>query len=223
MTQPSWAAVDDYINGLFVPPDDVLEAALKSSAEAGLPNIQVTPYQGKLLSILARSIGARAILEIGTLGGYSTIWLARALPPDGRLITLEIDPNHAEIARANLARAGLSDQVEIRVGRAVDLLPQLAADVPGAFDLVFMDADRQSLKDYFEWALKLTHKGSLILTDNVVRSGAVVDASSADSGVQGVRRFNQRVASEKRVMTTEIQTVSGKGYDGMAIMLVIGE
>jgi predicted O-methyltransferase YrrM len=222
MTQETWTSVDNYINSLFVPSDDALDAALKASSEAGLPNIQVAPNQGKLISILAQTIGAKKILEVGTLGGYSTIWLARALPADGKLISLEIDPKHAEVARANVARAGLADKVEIRLGRAIDLLPTVAAE-GHVFDFVFIDADKPSNTEYFEWALKLTHIGSLIITDNVIRNGNVPDANSSDSSVQGVRRFNTRIAPEKRVTTTEIQTVGGKGYDGFAISLVIGD
>jgi len=220
MTQETWTAVDNYINGLFVPADDALDAALKASSEAGLPNIQVAPNQGKLISILAQSIGAKSILEIGTLGGYSTIWLARALPADGKLISLEIDPKHAEVARANVARAGLASKVDIRLGKGIDSLPKIAAE-GHVFDFVFIDADKPSNADYFEWALKLTHKGSLIITDNVVRGGGVADPNSSDDNVKGVHRFNKRIAPETRVITTEVQTVGGKGYDGFAISLVV--
>ncbi len=221
MTQETWTAVDRYISDLYIPPDAALEAALKDSAAAGLPNIQVAPNQGKLISILAQSIGAKKILEIGTLGGYSTIWLARALPTDGKLISLEIDPKHAEVARKNIARAGLADKAEVRLGRAIDSLPKIAAEGIAPFDFVFIDADKPSNADYFEWALKLTHVGSLIITDNVVRNGGVVDANSKDESVQGVRRFNTLVSAEGRVITTEIQTVGSKGYDGLAISLVV--
>lgn len=220
MTQKQWTEVDQYITDLFVQDDGALDAALQASIEAGLPQIQVAPNQGKLLQILARSIGARTILEIGTLGGHSTIWLARALPRDGSLITLEADPKHAEVARANIARAGLAEIVEVRLGPALDTLPQLAAEGRGPFDLVFIDADKVNTAAYFDWALKLTRRGSLIITDNVVRNGAIVDAASDDSGVQGVRRFNAALAAEARVTATEIQTVGSKGYDGLAIALV---
>lgn len=223
MTHEQWTAVDRYIADLFIPPDSALDAALQASANAGLPEIQVAPNQGKLLNILAQSIGARSILEIGTLGGYSTIWLARALPPDGKLITLEMDEKHAGIARANLARAGLANVAEVRVGRAIETLPKLAAEGHGPFDLVFIDADKPSNSDYFNWALKLTHKGSLIITDNVVRNGGVADPNSTDLNVQGVQRFNKLAAAEKRVTMTAIQTVGSKGYDGLAIALVVGE
>lgn len=217
--QSVWTAVDRYITKLLVPPDPSLDAALKASRAAGLPSIQVSPNQGKLLQLLAVAQGARAILEIGTLGGYSTIWLARALPADGGL-TLEADPRHAEVALANIARAGLDDVVEIRVGPALDTLPKLAAENRGPFDLIFIDADKPSYPDYLAWALKLSRRGSLIIADNVVRNGAVVDAASGDANVQGVRRFNEGLASEPRLSATAIQTVGSKGYDGFAIALV---
>lgn len=223
MSQTQWTAVDEYLDGLFHPPDPALDAALQASAEANLPSIQVAPNQGKLLSILARSINARSILEIGTLGGYSTIWLARALPPDGTLITLEVDPKHAEVASANLARAGLSGVVQVRVGPALESLAQIAAEKREPFDFVFIDADKVNTTAYFEWALKLTRRGSLIITDNVVRNGAVVDASSSDVNVQGVQRFNAALAAEPRVSATVIQTVGSKGYDGLAVALVVAD
>src|SRR4051794_22734157 len=178
MAEDQWSAVDRYITDLFVPADPALEAALQATAEAGMPLINVAPNQGQLLHILARAHGARTILEIGTLGGYSTIWLARALPPGGRLITLEADPKHAEVARANIARAGLADMVEVRLGKALDTLPTLTADGSGPFDLVFIDADKPNTAAYFEWAMKLTRRGSLIITDNVIRNGGVIDAAS---------------------------------------------
>ncbi|MDZ4765082.1 MAG: O-methyltransferase [Chloroflexota bacterium] len=220
MSQPSWTAVDQYLNDQLIPTDPVLDAALKASADAGLPTIQVAANQGKLLSILAQSIGARSILEIGTLGAYSTIWLGRALPPDGTLVTLEYEPKHADVARANLARAGLSAQVEVRVGAALDTLPLLERDARAPFDLVFIDADKVNTTPYFEWALKLTRRGGLIIVDNVVRDGKVIDAGGDDS-VQGIRRFFERVANEPRVTGTAIQTVGSKGYDGLAIVRVI--
>ncbi len=223
MTQEQWTAVDRYITDLLVPPDPALDGALQTSAAAGLPSHNVSPNQGKLLLLLARSALARTILEIGTLGGYSTIWLARALPTDGRLITLEADPKHAEVARANIARAGLADVVELRLGRALDTLPQIAAEGRGPFDLIFIDADKPSNPDYFAWALKLSRRGSLIIADNVVRNGAVVDAASADPNVQGVRRFNELLAAEPRVSATAIQTVESIGYDGFAIALVTAD
>jgi predicted O-methyltransferase YrrM len=218
-----WTAVDRYFNDLMVPSDPVLEAALKASAEAGLPPIQVSPSQGKMLWIMARAMRARRILEMGTLGGYSTIWLARALPPDGRLITLEADPNHAEVARVNIERAGLGDMVDVRLGPALDTLPRLAAEGRDPFDLVFIDADKENYPDYFKWALRLSRRGTLIIADNVARKGAVIDAESGDPNVQGMRRFLELVAGERRVSATAIQTVGSKGYDGFAIALVVAE
>jgi len=217
----TWTAVDRYLNDLFVPPDPALDAALEASAAAGLPSINVTPNQGKLLQLFARMNQARNILEIGTLGGYSTIWLARALPPGGRLITLESEPKHAEIARTNLARAGVAGMVELRLGRALDTLPRLTAEGCGPFDMIFIDADKQSYADYFTWALKLSRRGTLIIADNVVRKGAVTDADSGDPLVQGVRHFHELLAAEKRVSATVIQTVGSKGHDGFAIGLVM--
>ena len=223
MTEKLWNDVDRYINELFVPPDDALDAALRDSQAAGLPSINVAPNQGKFLHLLARAVGARTILEIGTLGGYSTIWLARALPAGGRLITLEAEPKHAEIARANIERAGLAGTVELRVGRAIDTLPQLVAERRGPFDFIFIDADKPGYPDYFAWALKLSRRGSLIIADNIIRKGAVADASTADARVQGVRRFNELLAAEPRVSATAIQTVGIKGYDGFAIALVTSD
>ena len=221
MNPETWSAVDRYLTDLLGPADSVLDAALAASAAAGLPAINVTPSQGKLLHLLARIQKAQNILEIGTLGGYSTIWLARALPTGGRLITLEYDPRHAEVARANIVRAGLADIVELRVGRALDTLPQLAAENRGPFDLIFIDADKPSTADYFGWALKLSHVGSLIIVDNVVRKGAVIDATSDDSNVRGMRRFFGALAAEKRVSATVLQTVGSKGYDGFAFAVVM--
>ncbi|WP_341529115.1 O-methyltransferase [Nostoc sp. UHCC 0302] len=206
-----------------MPPDPALDAALEASATEGLPPHNVSPNQGKLLLLLAQIHRANSILEIGTLGGYSTIWLARALPTDGRLITLEADPKHAEIARANIARAGLAKVVDLRLGRALDTLPQLAAEGCGPFDLIFIDADKPSNPDYFAWALKLSRRGTLIIADNVVRNGAVIDAASSDLSVQGVRRFNELLAIEPRVSATAIQTVGSKGYDGFAIAIVTAD
>lgn len=223
MSQDQWTAVDRYITDRLVPPDVALDEALRASAEAGLPSINVTPNQGKLLSMLARAQGARNILEVGTLGGYSTIWLARALPSDGRLITLESEPKHAEVALKNLARAGLERVVELRLGRAGDTLPQLAAEGRGPFDFTFIDADKPSTLEYFNWALQLSRCGSLIVVDNVVRRGAVADAQSPDLAVQGVRRFMDRLAGEPRVSATAIQTVGSKGYDGFAIAFVTSD
>jgi predicted O-methyltransferase YrrM len=220
MSQEQWTAVDRYLTGLLVPPDDALEAALQASAAAGLPSINVSPNQGKLLHLLARLQGARSILEIGTLGGYSTIWLARALPAGGRLVTLEADAKHAEVARGNLAGAGLADVVELRLGPALETLPQLAAEGRGPFDLIFIDADKESYSDYLAWSLRLSRRGSLIVADNVVRKGAVLDPANDDPRVQGARRFNEALAAEPRVNATAIQTVGSKGYDGFALALV---
>ncbi|HEX4586200.1 MAG TPA: O-methyltransferase [Burkholderiaceae bacterium] len=222
MTQETWTAVDRYLDEVLVGHDAALDGALRASVEAGLPAINVAPTQGKLLNLLARVLGARTILEIGTLGGYSTIWMARALPADGRLVTLEIDPKHADVARANIARAGLARQVELRQGRALDTLAQLGAEAAGPFDLTFIDADKPNIPAYFRWALQLSRPGSLIVVDNVVREGAVIEDGSADASVQGVRRLNELLASEPRVSATTIQTVGAKGYDGFALALVTG-
>ena len=220
MSQEQWTAVDRYLTDTLLSPDAVLEAALKTSAEAGLPSINVTPNQGKLLQLLAQAQGARNILEVGTLGGYSTIWLARVLPPGGRLITLELEPNYAEVARTNIARAGLADVVEWRVGAALETLPQLVAERYGPFDFIFIDADKANYPGYFMWALKLSRRGTVIVADNVVRKGAVIDAASTDPLVLGVRRFHELVAAEPRVSATAIQTVGSKGYDGFTLMIV---
>ena len=216
--QERWAAVDRYITDLFVRPDPALDAALAASDAAGLPAINVAPNHGKLLHLLARACGAARILEIGTLGAYSTIWLARALKPGGHLISLEIDLHHAEVARRNLARAGMSDRVEVRVGRALEALPGLVVDEP--FDLIFIDADKPSTADYFRWALKLSRPGTVIVVDNVVRDGRLVDANG-DGDVQGMRRFLEAAANEARVEGTVLQTVGVKGYDGFALLLVV--
>lgn len=220
--QKKWTAVDNYIESQLVPPEPVLEAARKASRTAGLPDIAVTPSQGKLLYLLARSQTARNILEIGTLAAYSTIWLGKALPSDGRLITLEFNPKHAEVARANIARAGLSDRVELREGPALKTLPKIAKEIHASFDFIFIDADKENNAAYFEWALKLGRLGSLIFVDNVIRDGEVANARSKDPMVEGVRRLNDRLAREKRVIVTTIQTVGTKGYDGFTLALVVG-
>lgn len=222
MNTQVWSKVDDFLTGPLGLDDPVLAAALADSEAAGLPPIQVSPPQGKLLHLLAAAGGARRILEIGTLGGYSTIWLARALPPDGRLVTLELRPRHAEVARANLARAGLADRVEIRVGPATDTLSALVAEAGDPFDLVFVDADKEGYPEYLEWALRLTHPGSLLVFDNVVRGGRVLDPAPDDSASQGVRRLFARLAEEPRVSATVVQTVGDKGYDGLAVAMVTG-
>ena len=223
MTLDVWTAVDKYITDLLVPSDSALEAALQASSAAGLPHIQVSPAQGKLLHLLARACGARQVLEIGTLGGYSTIWLARALPAGGRVITLEADPKHAEVSRANFVHAGLGGAIGLRLGPALETLPKLAAEGRGPFDLIFIDANKSQMPEYFDWALKLARAGSVIIADNVIRDGRVLDTASGDPDIQGVRRFNERLASEKRVSATEIQTVGSKGYDGFAFAMVIAD
>jgi predicted O-methyltransferase YrrM len=223
MSPEQWTEVDRYFGDLFVPTDPALEAALGASAAAGLPLIQVSPPQGKMLQLLARLQGARRILEIGTLGGYSTIWLARALPAGGRLITLEAESKHAEVARANIARAGLDAVVELRLGPAQETLPQLAAERQGPFDLIFIDADKEGYPEYLSWSLRLSRRGSLIIADNVVRKGRVLDPASSDPDIQGVRRFNTLLAADPRVSATAIQTVGSKGYDGFAIALVTSD
>jgi len=220
MSQDQWTAVDRYVTDLFVAPDPALENALATSAAADLPSINVSPAQGKLLHLLARAHGARNVLELGTLGGYSTIWLARALPAGGRLITLEANPKHAAVARANIAHAGLTRVVELRLGQAIETLPQLAAEKLGSFDLIFIDADKPGYPDYLFWALELSQPGSLIIADNVVRNGEVANAASTDPNVQGVRRYNALLAAEPRVTATVLQTVGSKGYDGLAVALV---
>jgi predicted O-methyltransferase YrrM len=222
MTNELRTAVDGYICDLLVHSDPALDKVLEVSTAAALPPIAVTPNLGKLLYLLARIQGAKNILEIGTLAGYSTIWLARALPPGGSLITLEADVRHAEISRANIARAGLANVVELRLGNALDTLPQLAAEGRGPFDLIFVDADKRSSAEYFAWSLKLSRRGSLLVFDNVVRDGAVIDPAKNNPSVQGIRRFNEVLAAEPRVSATAIQTVGSKGYDGFAIALVTG-
>ena len=217
-----WTAVDRYLTDKLVTPDAALEGALHASAAAGLPAISVAPNQGKMLELLARVQGARRILEIGTLGGYSTIWLARALPAEGRLITLEFEPTHAEVARANIARAGFDGPVDVRVGAAVETLAELAQEGGEPFDFVFIDADKESYAEYFAWSMRLARKGTLIVADNVVRKGAVTDPDAEDERVRGVRRFYDAVAAEERVSATAIQTVGSKGYDGFALLLVTG-
>jgi len=220
MTEDQWTEVDQYFSESLLPSDPILEAALEASVAAGLPAISVSPNQGKLLQMLAQILGARAILEIGTLGGYSTIWLARGLRAGGHLITLEVDPKHAEVAQLNVAGAGLQNVVDVRIGNAVEILPQLSAQRRGPFDLIFIDADKPNIPVYFEWALKLSRPGTLIIVDNVVRDGAVIDADSTDPSVQGVRRFIELLGAESRASGTAIQTVGTKGYDGFAIVLV---
>ena len=220
MEKETWTQVDRYMEGQLLGPDPVLEAALRDSDAAGLASIHVSPSQGKLLQLLAQSMNARRILEIGTLAGYSTICLARALPPEGRLISLEYEQRHAAVARANIARAGLAGIVEVRVGLALEQLPKLKAEKRDSFDLIFIDADKQGYPEYFAWALKLAHRVTLIVADNVVRNGEVINAKSSNAGVPGVRRFIELVASEPRVSATVVQTVGSKGYDGFLIARV---
>ena len=220
--QEQWTAVDDYLTDLLAPADPALTSALADGAAAGLPAFEVTPVQGKLLHLLARIQGARSILEIGALGGYSTIWLARALPKGGRLVTLEIDPRHAAVARVNLTRAGLSEIVEIRVGRALDSLAQLLTEGAGPFDFIFIDADKPSNTEYLAAALKLARPGAVIIVDNVVRDGQVVDADNQNPNVQGARRFLEALAVEPRLEATAVQTVGAKGYDGFVLARVTG-
>jgi predicted O-methyltransferase YrrM len=223
MNQEQWTRVDQYLTDLLVRPDPMLDAALEASDTAGLPQIQVAPNQGKLLTLLAQAQGARKILEIGTLGGYSTIWLAQALPSDGRLITLEAVPTHAKVARANIERAGYADRVQVRLGRALETLPQLAAEGLGPFDFIFLDADKQTYPEYLKWCIKLSRRGTMIVADNVVRRGAVVDIASLDADVQGVRRFLELLSSDPRISATAIQTVGSKGYDGLALAVMTSD
>ncbi|HEY2822585.1 MAG TPA: O-methyltransferase [Candidatus Acidoferrum sp.] len=220
MTNETWTAVDDYFGKLLLSPDKSLEQAQSDSAAAGLPAIAVSPLQGKQLLMLAQMQNPKKILEIGTLGGYSTIWLARALPDDGRLVTCEFSPKHADVARANIARAGLSHLVEVRVGPALDTLPLLAAEKRGPFDFIFVDADKRSNPGYFEWSVKLSRPGTVILVDNVVRDGAIADLKNADPDLVGTRRMHELIAAEPRVTATAIQTVGAKGYDGFTLIRV---
>jgi predicted O-methyltransferase YrrM len=216
-----WIAVDRYLTGALLPPDPALEEALRANAAAGLPAIDVAPNQGKLLQLIAQVQGARTILEVGTLGGYSTIWLARALPVGGRLVTLEVNAKHAEVARANVSRAGLASLVEVLVGRALDTLPKLAEERRGPFDLVFIDADKPSNSEYLNWALRLTRPGSVIVVDNVVRAGGILDAASDDPSIRGTRRLFEAIAREPRLAATALQTVGSKGHDGFVLARVL--
>ncbi|HEY0455559.1 MAG TPA: O-methyltransferase [Verrucomicrobiae bacterium] len=218
--QRQWSEVDNYISSLLLGPDPVLDEALKAAASAGLPGINVTANQGKLLCLLAQVRGAKNILEIGTLGGYSTIWLARSLQNGGCVVTLELEPDYAKVARANIARAGLSERVELIVGPALESLPKLAATGRGPFDFIFIDANKEGYPSYLEWSLQLSRPGTVIIADNIVRNGEVVNPASADIRVQGVRRFNELVAANPRLSATFIQTVGSKGYDGFAMAVV---
>jgi predicted O-methyltransferase YrrM len=217
MTESLWSDVDRYIASSLIPEDPALEAALRASDEAGLPSIQVSAAQGKFLHILARAIDAKDVLELGTLGGYSTIWLARAVAPrGGRVVTLEVSPKHAEVARANLARAGVAGSVDVRVGPALETLPRLV----GHFDLAFIDADKPNIPQYFDWAVRLARPGALVIVDNVVRKGALADPNSDDENVRGVQRLHEMLAHDRRVTATTMQTVGSKGYDGFTIAIV---
>lgn len=220
MSATVWEQVDDYICERLLPADPVLDAVLAESAKAGLPAISVSPAQGQMLHLFARMVGARRILEIGTLGGYSTIFLARAVPADGRVVTLEADPHHAEVARANFARAGVATRVDLRLGRAIETLPVLEAEGQGPFDFVFIDADKPGNPDYLHWALRLSRPGTVIVCDNVVRDGRVADAASGDASVIGVRRLFDLAGADPRLSATAIQTVGAKGYDGFALLRV---
>ena len=222
MSQELWTRVEQYVDGLQIPTDLVLEAAIKASADAGLPPIAVSPSQGKLLHLLAKMLGARRILEIGTLGGYSTIWMARALPENGRLVTLEFSQKHFDVARENIARAGLSDRVEQRLGAALETLPKLEADGAGPFDLAFIDADKENCAPYVDWAVRLSRPGAASVVDNVIREGEVANAKTRDSLVKGIRRMNEMLAKDERVTATTLQTVGSKGYDGFTLIRVNG-
>lgn len=219
-SEKTWSAVDDYLGDLLGTDDAALKETLAASERGGLPEIQVSATQGKLLHLLTRMHGARRILELGTLGGYSTIWLARALPADGKLVTLEYEPKHAEVARQNFQRAGVASLIDLRVGAALDTLPQLEKEGLGPFDLIFIDADKDNYPDYFRWSLRLARRGTVIIADNVIRQGAVIEPNHQDPRVQGVRRFLDLVAAEPRVSATAIQTVGTKGYDGFTFALV---
>jgi len=215
-----WKDVDHYFCDNLLTDDPILASALEASDEAGLPAIAVSPNQGKLLQMLAEMIGARSVLEVGTLGGYSTIWLARGLPAGGRVTTLEVDAKHAEVARKNFARAGFANKIEIRLGKALDTLPRLFTERRGPFDLIFIDADKENIPAYFDWAMQLSRPGGLIVVDNVVRDGQVTNSRSTDPSIQGVRRFVEQLGKDSRVTGTAIQTVGTKGYDGFAIARV---
>ncbi len=221
MSKEEWSKVEDYLEAALVREDEALRLATAANEEAGLPAIAVSPSQGMLLCLLARSIGAHRALEIGTLGGYSSIWIARGLAADGKLITLELNPRFAEIAAGNIARAGLADRVTVAVGDAIELLPHLAASVPDSFDLVFIDADKARTADYFDWAVRLSRPGALIVVDNIVRGGRVADERTADPSIRGLRRFIAGLSSDRRVAATAIQTVGARGYDGLVIATVL--
>lgn len=220
-SQGLWTAVDQYFGGLLAPSDEQLDAALKANRKAGLPAIDVSPLQGKFLHVLVKMTQAKRVLEIGLLGGYSTIWMARALPRGGRIVSLEFSPKHAEVASANLKRAGLLNRVDIRVGPALDSLPRLAAERGGKFDFIFIDADKGNNPQYLEWALKLSRKGTVIVVDNVARHGQVIDAKSKDADIVGTRRCLEMMGSNPRLSAFAMQTVGAKGLDGFAMAVVV--
>lgn len=222
MSEELWAAVDEYLEEKLIPADRVLTAVREANVAAKLPGIDVSPNQGKLLNLLARIQGAKRILEVGTLGGYSTIWLACALPADGRLVTLEINERHAAVAKRNLEQAGLSLQVELRLGPAADSLSALVSEGAAAFDLIFIDADKSNNPVYLEWALRLARAGTVLIVDNVIRGGAVIEADSTDASVRGTRRLFDMIASNPRLQAAGLQTVGSKGYDGF-VVAVVGE
>ena len=216
-----WKQVDQYFADALIPPGEGFSAALDANRKADLPAIDVTPLQGKFLEILARATGAARVLEIGTLGGYSTLWLARALPANGLVVTLELEPRHAEVALQNLKAAGLANKVDLRIGPAAETLKALARENITPFDLIFIDADKASYPDYLQWSMKLSHPGTIIVADNVVRDGKIIDPASSDPNIKGVRRFTEMIATEPRLSTTVLQTVGTKGYDGFAIAIVL--
>ena len=219
--QELWTQIDDYYGDLLAPSDEILDSVLLANERAGLPAIGVSRLQGKFLEVLVRICGARRVLEIGTLGGYSTIWMARALPEDGRIVTLEFDLHHAEVASTNLLRAGVAERVDLRLGPAIEILPKLVGTSDAPFDLIFIDADKESYSEYLDWALKLSRIGTVIVADNVVRDGKVIDPECDDPRVQGIRRFAARLAAEPRLSSTAMQTVGAKGYDGFALAVVL--
>lgn len=220
MSQELWTSVDAYLGDVLVRQDKHLDDAVAASDAAGLPSIQVSPPQGKLLEILILMMKAKNILEVGTLGGYSTIWMARSLPPDGRVVTLEIDPKHAEVAQENFKRAGLAKKIELRVGNARDIMPAMIDEGMGPFDFVFIDADKASNPDYFGWALRMSRPGTVIIVDNVIRDGHIIESDSEDASVQGVRRLNELMSNSAGINVTALQTVGVKGYDGFSVALV---
>jgi predicted O-methyltransferase YrrM len=219
--QEVWNQVDQYLSHLLTPEDEALTAARDTNREANLPAIDVPPQLGKFLDLLIRISGAKRVLEIGTLGGYSTIWLARALPADGQVVTLELEPRHAKVARKNLQRAGVLERIEIRVDPAIESLRELCLSGEAAFDLIFIDADKKSLPEYLDWSLKLARRGTILVADNVIRDGKIIDADSSDQNIQGARRFLELAAAHPRLSTTVLQTVDSKGYDGFAMAVVL--